>query len=59
MFSKHVYGLPSNCAQEEHALRARALHVEKPCPESEGTTCSALNGVTMEIRNLKLTNQIA
>ena len=20
MFSKHVYGLPSNCAQEEHAL---------------------------------------
>ena len=45
-------------AQEEHALRARALHVEKPCPESEGTTCSALIDVTMEIRNLKLTNQI-
>ena len=56
MFSKHVYGLPRNCAQEEHALRARALHVEKPCPESEGTTCSALNSVTMD---LKLTNQIA
>ena len=27
MFSKHVYGLPSNCAQEEHALRARALRI--------------------------------